>query len=231
MNCDNCDKPDLTRNLTRQTRQAGRDNLWEPLKLAGYFGENINKFDVFNMKTKPKKKRRIYLGKKEKEILELIKTGILVSSVLVAPNLPSALRHKKKKYIYQRSFNHLYEKNLIILSGEKVYLSEKGQKLLDRIESEEIEIKKHEWDGIWRIVAYDIPEDSKKERDYFKRKLKDLGFEELQKSMLVIPYKCKEEIAVIAQNLGISPFVMHLITDRLPRQEEMIKRFGLEGAI
>ncbi|RJO60118.1 hypothetical protein C4544_07215 [candidate division WS5 bacterium] len=175
-----------------------------------------------------KKKRKIYLGKNEREILRMVGTGALVAASLVAPNLPSAFAGKKKKS-YRQSFQRAYDKNLIYLSGEKVKLSEKGQKLLDNIQNEEIEIKKHEWDGIWRIISYDIPEDQKKERNYFRRKLKSLGFEELQKSMMVIPYECKEEIAVIAQNLGISPYVMHLITDNLPRQNDFMKKFGLEG--
>lgn len=176
-----------------------------------------------------KKKRKAYLGKYEKEILQLVGAGILVGASLMAPNLPAAFRSKKKKYSLKRSFQNVYEKNLIILSGEKVYLSEKGQGLLDKIQSEEIEIQKHEWDGIWRIVSYDIPEKPlKKERNYFRRRLKGLGFWELQKSMMVIPYECKEEIAIIAQNLRISPYVMHLVTDHLPKQKEMIRIFNLE---
>ncbi len=180
-----------------------------------------------------RKKKKLILGKTEKEILRLAGMGVLVAGTLVAPNLPiifkELLSDRKKKYAFKRSFQQVYEKNLIILSGEKVYLSEKGQKLLDRIESEKIEIKKHEWDGIWRIVSYDIPDKPlKNERDYFRKKLKELGFEDLQKSMMVIPYECKEEIAVIAQNLKIAPHVMHLVTDRLPRQEEMTRIFGLD---
>ena len=152
-----------------------------------------------------------------------------MASAFVAPNLPSALAgaNKKKRYTYKRNFQRVYEKNLIILSGEKIYLSRKGQEFLKKMASEEINIKKDEWDGIWRIVAYDIPDDIKKERDYFRKKLKSLGFKELQKSMFVVPYKCREEIAVLSQSLGISPYVMHLTTEHLPRQKAMIKEFGI----
>lgn len=177
------------------------------------------------------KKRKIYLGKKEKEILKMVGAGLLVSASFVAPNLPTAFKKGKSKQNYRRSFRQCYDKNLIYLSGEKVKLSENGQKLLEIIEREEIEIKRHEWDGIWRIIAYDIPEEKKKERNYFRRKLTSLGFCELQKSMMVLPYECKEEIAVIAQNLGISLYVMHLITDHLPRQEKMMEEFGVEETV
>ncbi len=159
----------------------------------------------------------------------MVGTGLLVSASFVAPNLPMAFKKGKSKQNYRRSFQNIYDKNLIYLSGEKVHLSEKGQKLMEQTLSEEIELKKHEWDGIWRIVSYDILEDKKKERNYFRRKLTSLGFVELQKSMMVILYECKEEIAIIAQNLGVSPYVMHLITDNLPRQKEFIRRFSLEA--
>lgn len=174
-----------------------------------------------------RKKKKIRLGKNEKKILRLVATGMLVGASLVAPNLPSAFKGKKKK-TYQQSFKRVYEKDLIYLSGEKVRLSARGQKIFERIESEEITIKKSAWDGIWRIVAYDIPDTKKKERDYFRKKLKGLGFCELQKSMLVLPYECKEEIAIFSQTMGIAPYVMYLITDFLPRQKAMIKKFGLE---
>lgn len=170
----------------------------------------------------------MYLGKGQKEILKLVATGTLVGASLVAPNLPKTFTGNKRKSM-KRSFKYVYDKNLIILSGEKVRLTERGKKALERIETEEIVIPRMEWDGIWRIVAYDIPNEKKKERDYFQKKLKSLGFSELQKSMMVIPYECKEEIAVLAQSLGISPFVMHLITDHLPEQGKLVRKFGLEN--
>ena len=176
----------------------------------------------------PRRKRKMYLGKGQKKILKLIAAGTLVSASLVAPNLPSAFKGNKRKSL-SRSFKYVYDKNLIILSGEKVHLTKKGQKALENIESEEIMIPRTQWDGIWRIIAYDIPDVKKKERDYFRRKLTSLGFKELQKSMMVIPYECKEEIAVLAQSLSISPFVMHLITDHLPEQRKMTREFQLEN--
>lgn len=173
-------------------------------------------------------KKGLKLGKNEKEVLRLIGMGLLVGAAFVAPSLPSAFKSQKKRYALRRSFQQVYDKNLIYLSGEGVHLSKKGQDILARIDSAEITIQKGAWDGIWRIVAYDIPDDKKSERDHFRNRLKSWGFEDLQKSMLVIPYECKEEIAVFAQNLGVSPYVMYLVTDSLPRQIDMIKRFALD---
>jgi len=177
-----------------------------------------------------RKKRKIYIGKNEKEILRMVGAGLLVSASFAAPNLPQAFRDSNKKYTLQRSFHNVYDKNLILLSGEKVYLSKRGREMLEKMEVEEIDIQKEEWDGIWRIVSYDIPNELKKERDYFRKRLREWGFKDLQKSMLVIPYECKEEVAIFAQSLGISPYVIYLVTDKLPMQKKMEKAFSLDGS-
>jgi len=181
-------------------------------------------------------KRKTRIGDKEKEILKLIAQGVLISASLVVPNLPIALKpfldNRRKRERFKKSIKRLEGKDLIFLSGEKIKLSKKGQKMLERFASEDITIKTDiGWDGIWRIVAYDIPDDFKKERDYFRRKLIGLGFETIQESLMVIPYECKEEIAVFAHHLHVAPFVMFLTTDKLPRQKDMIKKFGLDENI
>ena len=175
--------------------------------------------------------KRLRIGKKEQEIIKLIGLGILVSGSLVLPNLPQALKfYKSSKKTYnhlKRIINTLRSKNLIILSGEKIYLSKRGQEIAKKIETEEIVIKRTDWDGLWRIVAWDIPEKNKKERDYFRQKLDNLGFYRIQASMWVIPFECKQEIAIIAQHLKLSPYVMYLLTDKLPNQNKLIQIFNL----
>lgn len=127
-----------------------------------------------------------------------------------------------------RVINRLEERGLINLGGDIVELTLEGQKILNRIEAEDIKIVKPEkWDQIWHIVAYDIPEDFKKERDYFRQKLKEFGFVNLQESMWLFPYNCKEEIAIFTQSINISPFVIYLNTDHVPNQNRYIDRFNL----
>jgi DNA-binding transcriptional regulator PaaX len=45
-------------------------------------------------------------------------------------------------------------------------------------------INNGKWDEKWRIVAFDIPEKFKTGRDALRRKLKEVGFHELQKKYL-----------------------------------------------
>jgi len=78
------------------------------------------------------------------------------------------------------------------------------------------------------LVSYDIPDYLKRERDWFRYNLERLGFKKVQESLWVFPYECKEEIAVLAQNLKIAPFVILMTTDFLPRQGQWKKRFNLD---
>ena len=56
-----------------------------------------------------------------------------------------------------------------------------------------IESKK-EWDGFFRVVIYDISEETRKVRDRFRLKLKELGFGLLQKSVWISPYSFLNEL-------------------------------------
>lgn len=183
------------------------------------------------VKKNKKNKKRIVFGDKEKELIKAIGLGIVVAGAMVLPGLPQILKpflKKKGPKEFKRILNNLEEKGVIYLGGDKIVLTEKGNQLMKTIESEELVIEKPEkWDGIWRLVSYDIPEDFKKERDWFRGLLVKLGFVQVQKSLWLFPYDCKEEIAVMAQNLRVSHFVIYMQTDHIPRQTKFLKRFGL----
>lgn len=171
------------------------------------------------------------LGNNQKKVLKTIGILSLLAAAVVAPNILLLLKPRtaSKKYRYKKSIDQLVDDDLIYLSGEKIKLTKKGKKLLKTIQTEDIQIKQYKhWNGIWNLVCYDIPEKYKKARDYFRFKLSDAGFYQVQKSLWVFPYECKEEIAVISQNLGIAPFVAYLQTDHLPQQNKLIKYFNLK---
>lgn len=172
------------------------------------------------------------ISEKQKEILKSIGKTVLVSGIaLVAPNLIQILKPKNytQKQQYKRSLKKLVDNDIIYLFGEEVRLTKKGRELYKIVEVEDIHIPKNDdWDGIWHLVCYDIPEKKKQERDYFQQKLLKSGFWAVQDSLWVYPWDCKEEIAVIAQNLGVSPYVAYLNTNYLPGQNKLIKRFSLQ---
>ncbi len=173
---------------------------------------------------------RIKISERQKEILKTIGICVVLASAIVAPNMVQLLKpfNRHQKYRHKRSIKKLIENDIIILFGEHIKLTDKGKALLKKIETDEIIIKRQEtWDGNWHLVCYDIPEDFKKERDYFRSKLVLSGFRIIQDSLLVYPYDCKEEIALMSQKLGISPYVAYLNTDYLPNQNYLINFFDL----
>lgn len=172
------------------------------------------------------------ISEKQKEILKAIGICVVLAGAIIAPNIVQLLKpiNNRAKYQYKRSLKKLIKNDVIYLFGEEIKLTPKGKELIKKIQFEEIDINRpDQWDGNWHLVCYDIPEDKKRVRDYFRRKLINLGFKIIQDSLWVIPYECKEEIAVISQNLGISPFVAYLNTTYLPNQDKLIKYFNLQN--
>lgn len=170
------------------------------------------------------------ISEKQKEVLKAIGSCIVLASAIVAPNIIQILKPitAKKRYQYKQIIKKLSDRKIIYLSGEEIELTKRGKDLLKKIEIDDVAIKKpNSWDGVWHLVCYDIPEDKKHERDYFRKKISDLGFKVIQDSLWVLPYDCKEEIAVISQSLGISPHVAYLNTDYLPQQEKLVRYFNL----
>lgn len=170
------------------------------------------------------------LSSKQKQVLKAIGICATFAAAIIAPNILQILKPatRKKKYRYKKAIQKLVNDKIIYLSDEEINLTKKGYKLLQKIQTEDVAIKpKDKWDGVWHLVCYDIPEKFKKERDYFRQKLIESGFYKIQLSLWVYPYECKEEIAVIAQNLRIAPFVAYLNTDYLPRQDVVVRYFKL----
>lgn len=81
---------------------------------------------------------------------------------------------------------------------------------------------KKEWNGNWYLVIYDIPEEVKGYRDALRKKLKKLGFGQLQASVWVCPFDFFGEIKKIVDKYEISPYVIFAISDRLGTREARI---------
>lgn len=130
---------------------------------------------------------------------------------------------------YKRDLDRLIRKGYVILGGEKIELSPAGKKLLKESSRNDFEIAiPDSWDGNWHLISYDIPENFKKERNYLRRKFIELGFGNVHKSLWLYPYDCKEEIAIFAQNLGISTYIIYLTTNYIPGQNKYKNKYGLK---
>ena len=183
------------------------------------------------MKKIIEKIKKIKIGETEKKIIIAVGLGLLVATVIVFPNLPIALKpflKRRGKNEFKRSLKRLEEKGVIYLSGDRIKLTKRGNQLAQKYAIENVEISRpKKWDGLWHLVSYDIPNEKKKERDWFRSTLKRLEFKQIQESLWVHPYECSQEIAVVAQNLRISPYVAIMIARTIPGQSKVREYFDL----
>lgn len=73
--------------------------------------------------------------------------------------------------------------------------------------------KEEEWDGKFRIVIWDIPENKRKIRDLFRRRLKDWGFKQWQNSVWVSKKNATLKLRALILELGIEGWVAVVESD------------------
>lgn len=64
-----------------------------------------------------------------------------------------------------------------------------------------------QWDGKWRIVIWDIPEQKRIIRNLFRRNLKKWGFKHLQKSVWISKKNVTDKLFSYIKDLGIEKWV------------------------
>lgn len=87
------------------------------------------------------------------------------------------------------------------------------------------------WDGKWRIIVFDIPDDKKTERNVFREHLKRMGFVQFQESVFIFPFECKKEINFITTNYYIDPYVKYIVADFFEGDDDLIDHFLKEGIL
>lgn len=109
---------------------------------------------------------------------------------------------------------------------KKAYLTEKG--LLEFIKFR-IHDRKSVWDGKWRMVIFDIPEEKRAQRDFLRRQLKWLGFKELQKSVWIFPYDIKRDFEEALTILGIDIYgdIRFVIVEKIENDKDLKDYFNL----
>lgn len=84
------------------------------------------------------------------------------------------------------------------------------------------------WDGKWRVILFDIPQEMSRQRVALRRKLRWLGLSPLQKSVFVFPYPCAEEVGEFASRLEVTDYIDIITAGSLGHREREIRKiFGL----
>ena len=114
------------------------------------------------------------------------------------------------------------------VSNDYFIFTKKGQTWLQSSFAKYFKNKTGKWDKKWRVVIFDIPQELHKERVKLRQRLKSLGFSSLQKSVLVFPYPCEEEVGDVCNKLGVGDYVDIIVAESPgSKEKELIKIFNL----
>jgi len=132
----------------------------------------------------------------------------------------------------RNGIQQLYTSKLVARHKNKdgsytITLTERGKLRALTYRFETLRLKRSVWDGKWRIVMFDIPEDLNSGRDSLREKLRSLGFYELQKSVLIFPYECQDELEFIIEFFGMREYVRFGILESIDNELHLKKLFKL----
>jgi hypothetical protein len=171
--------------------------------------------------------------------LAIIGIASLATVALVAPNLLQALHkfsklsgsnrrfsYKKKQQKVADMFYYLKRTGKIrIMRQDKelmLKLTSKGQRLLEKLGFQRLRVKNlNKWDRKWWLVAADIPtKEYRLSADNFRKKIKQMGFYFLQRTLWLYPYNPTKEIEFVANHFNIGRFVTVMEINRLDQDDE-----------
>jgi len=98
---------------------------------------------------------------------------------------------------------------------------------LNFIELLKLSAGKLKWDGRWRILIFDIPENQRRKRDILRTKLTDLGFHQLQKSVWITPYPLPDAFTEFLSEIKAHLFLYSITAEKINRENELKQYFNL----
>lgn len=177
------------------------------------------------------------------ETARLSAVTVLVAAVVIMPGIGVVAKeianwyqkqNHKKRFAIRKTFKELRKARLLeskeLPDGSlRLVLSEKGKKKILQYKFEELKLKEpKKWDGQWRFVIFDLPKQYRRERELWRRKLKHLGFYQLQKSVWVHAFPCRGEIDFVSEYLNLSPHVRIIESIEFDGSEEVRNFFFQE---
>lgn len=172
-------------------------------------------------------------NKRTEMILNILLGVGLLTTAIVAPNAVQLFKYftpknNRDKWKVKQSFLRLEKNGLIkkrTTKGDDYYsLTLLGHKRANRYKLSTIKItQQKQWDGLWRLVMFDIPEEKKMTRRAVNLALKKLGCVQYQKSVFITPFPCIKEIDFVGECFDIRKHI-RIITAREVEGVEQIKK-------
>lgn len=167
--------------------------------------------------------------------------GIAVGGAII-PGIIKALKElnlendegekvKFTKKEFKNALNNLKRQKFIKIINEKsgnfkIKLTNKGKKRVYKISLEKVAIRRpKKWDKKWRIVIFDVPTEYNSAREALRKKMKEFGFKQLQKSVWIHPFECEDEILFVAEVFGVEKYVEIITAEKMLHDREIKNYF------
>lgn len=111
-------------------------------------------------------------------------------------------------------------------SEEGLLITPKGKRRIKHITNQKVQKK---WDGKWRVVIYDIPENLRGARDALRYYLRENNFVRLQNSVFVSPRADFNELDMVRREYKVEKYVNFLEAKSVSYDDDSLlkKRFNL----
>lgn len=191
-----------------------------------------------------KKMRKNQKQKAIKVSREILKYLFLTGAIFIAASSPyfvaafikniersKQFRGKKfQKKKLESTFQYLRRRGLLEIKKKNydiiISLTKKGKERAKKYQIDDLKVRiPRKWDRKWRLVIFDIPHFQTTERNAFRRKLKELGFYPLQKSVWLYPFDCKKEIEFLRNFFGIEKDQIQVLLVEKIEDDKKIKKF------
>ena len=154
------------------------------------------------------------------------------NAIQLLKHIPKNQKGKIKKYELNRYIKRLISRGLLTIkiknNIEYLEITQKGKNLLLRYELESLNSNKPiNWDGKYRIVIFDISEYKRGTRDKLRTMIKGFGFVQLQQSVWIYPYPCKDIIELLKKYLYITSEIIYITVDSIENDKWLIDLFKL----
>lgn len=175
------------------------------------------------------------------EVIKIVLSTLLVVGMItvavVAPNAFQIFKYFKPKNAYERK---RIKQSIARLEQQKLIQKDKGSQdgyftltalgkmraMRYQIETTKIPRQKT-WDGKWRIIMFDIPEEKKMARRAINHALKKLGCIQYQKSVFITPFPCKKEIDFAGECFGVRHHMRLILAENVEGEDGLKKTFSL----
>ena len=161
-----------------------------------------------------------------------------VALALLAPNALQLLQYidpdmKKKRDPATRiceAAKRLEKRGLVQRTGNGWSLTKAGEReaSLEKVMDDVGRCaRSQKWDGLWRIVIFDVWERRRKTRDRLRMLLVETGFVRLQDSVWIYPYECEEFIAYARIELKLGTGLLYIIAQGIENEQKLRSIFKL----